>query len=270
MLFNFLKNLFIIHWGDILNEIIPFVINVENQNVFGIFDKPKYEKKFPAIIIFHGFTGNHVGSQFKLSLLAKELSKLGIASVRFDFRGSGNSDGKFEDMTVTSETLDAESVIQYLNNQKWFNGQFAFLGYSMGAVIASSLIGKGYNPNSLVFWSPAFFNTSVFSKLDSFHETSENIDYKGFLIGRKFRKEILERDFYIYLKEYKNNVLVVHGNNDKAVDLKEVKDFSIKQNYDFVEIDGATHKYENSNHIKKLLTATKTFLKENLNKEYEK
>ena len=253
-----------------MNEIIPFVINIEKQKVFGIFDKPKFGEKFPAIIIFHGFTGNHVGSQFKLSLLAKELTKFGIASVRFDFRGSGNSDGEFKDMTVTSETIDAERVIQHLNDQKWFNGHYAFLGYSMGAVIASSLIGKGYSPDSLVFWSPAFFNTSVFSKLDSFNETSENIDYKGFLIGREFRKEILEKDFFSYLKGYKNNVLIVHGNNDETVNIKEVKEFSIQQRYDFFEVEGATHTYENSNHIKDLLSITKKFLSTNLNKEYIK
>ena len=152
---------------------------------------------------------------------------------------------------------------------QWFNGQNAFLGYSMGAVIASSLIGKGYNPDSLVFWSPAFFNTSVFSKLDSFNETSENLDYKGFLIGSEFRKEILEKDFFAYLKGYKNNVLVVHGNNDETVNIKEVKEFSKQQEYDFVEVDNATHTYENSNHIKKLLETTKKFLAKNFNEEYK-
>ena len=40
----------------------------------------------------------------------------GIASVRFDMNGSGESDGRFEDMTISSEILDAKAMLNYVES----------------------------------------------------------------------------------------------------------------------------------------------------------
>ncbi|MDK2950404.1 MAG: uncharacterized protein PWQ77_69 [Kosmotogales bacterium] len=247
-----------------LKEIIPFVLNTNKQDIFGIIDKPKNANPVPVVIILHGFTGNHIGSQFKLSLLAKKLAKIGIASVRFDFRGSGNSDGEFENMTISSETNDAKEIIKFVESQSWFNGKYAILGYSMGGVVASSLIRDGFDPNCLAFWSPAFFNKSVFGKIEEYSLSEVPVSYKGFLIGEKFRKEILEKDYALFLKKYKKNVLVVHGNKDETVDIKKVREFSLEQKYYFHEINDATHTYENIDHLNDLLDITVSFLGKNL------
>ncbi len=101
-------------------------------------------------------------------------------------------------MTISSETNDAKEIIKFVENQSWFNGKYAILGYSMGGVVASSLISDGYDPCCLAFWSPAFFNKSVFGKMKDFPSDDCSIDHLGFLIGKEFRKEILEKDYVFF------------------------------------------------------------------------
>ena len=42
------------------------------------------------------------------------LARQGIASARFDFLGSGESDGEFQDMTLSGEIADAGAILDWL------------------------------------------------------------------------------------------------------------------------------------------------------------
>ena len=72
---------------------VIFKNNLEKQLV-GILHLPEKEGKFPAVIICHGFKGNK--TQRKFVGLGRELAKNGIVVLRFDFYGSGDSEGNFE------------------------------------------------------------------------------------------------------------------------------------------------------------------------------
>ena len=69
--------------------------------------------KVPVVCIFHGFTGTKVEPHFIFVKLSRRLEKTGIASLRFDFGGSGESDGDFEDMTILTELDDAKAILDY-------------------------------------------------------------------------------------------------------------------------------------------------------------
>jgi len=69
--------------------------------------------KVPVVAIYHGFTGNKMEPHFIFVKLSRALEKKGIASVRFDFAGSGESDGDFIDMTISGEISDAKCILDY-------------------------------------------------------------------------------------------------------------------------------------------------------------
>ena len=91
-------------------EKIPFVIGKEGNRLFGIIQKPYGDQKFPAVIFSHGFTGNHLEPHFIFKRTADALCEQNIMSIRFDFFGSGNSDGAFEEMTLQTELNDLERI----------------------------------------------------------------------------------------------------------------------------------------------------------------
>ena len=67
---------------------------------------------YDIAILMHGFTGNRNGEL--LTALADALLEKGVASVRFDFNGHGDSDGKLEDMTVLNEIADAKVILDHV------------------------------------------------------------------------------------------------------------------------------------------------------------
>lgn len=57
----------------------------------------------------------------------------GFTVVRFDTTNTlGESDGKFEDATITNYYEDLEDVIDWASTQDWFKSPFALAGHSLG------------------------------------------------------------------------------------------------------------------------------------------
>ena len=71
--------------------------------------KPHADYRGPIAVLMHGFMANKKLEPLKS--VAKELENRGIASLRFDFDGHGESEGRFRDMTVLTELDDARHVI---------------------------------------------------------------------------------------------------------------------------------------------------------------
>ena len=102
--------------------------------------KPDVEK-CPILIIFHGFMAN-IGKDDKSMFyqIAHECLNNGIATIRFDFDGHGDSDGEFCDMNVLSEILDAAKIIDYVRGLD-FVTEINILGHSQGALVGGMMAG---------------------------------------------------------------------------------------------------------------------------------
>ena len=75
-----------------------------------------------------------------LKEIANSLRDENIASVRFDFNGHGDSDGKFENMTVLNEIEDANAILNYVKTDPHVRNIY-LVGHSQGGVVASMLAG---------------------------------------------------------------------------------------------------------------------------------
>ena len=58
----------------------------------------------PGVVLFHGFTGDRMESHWLFVKCSRALARAGIASLRFDFYGSGESEGEFSEVTLQGET----------------------------------------------------------------------------------------------------------------------------------------------------------------------
>ncbi|MBC2664021.1 CocE/NonD family hydrolase [Novosphingobium flavum] len=66
--------------------------------------------------------------------VAATLAPYGIAYIRVDIRGSGNSEGTKDDEYSVEELNDAVSVIEWLSRQPWCNGNVGMRGISWGGI----------------------------------------------------------------------------------------------------------------------------------------
>lgn len=256
-------------------KIEPFVLGEEGKRIFGVIEKPDNKKTFPVIIMLHGFTGEHITSYFKLARVSRKLVEMGIATVRFDFLGSGNSDGEFKDMTPSSEAADTFRIVEMVKKSDWFNGDLGLLGYSLGGFIASIVAAKIEDLRSVCLWSPSTVNgPDVFKKFFALagarkleNENEGLYDIGSLLVSEKFVEEINTIDARGLLGMYNGPVQIITGEKDEYVDFEEAREFAETWGYNFDGVLGANHKYAKIEHYKLLLESTTGFFRKTLIEE---
>ncbi|MBV5308073.1 hydrolase 1, exosortase A system-associated [Chromatium okenii] len=82
----------------------PVVFNCEGQRLIGIIAQPHHQRIKIGVLIVVGGPQYRAGSHRQFTLLARDLAENGIASLRFDYRGMGDSEGNQH----TFETVDAD------------------------------------------------------------------------------------------------------------------------------------------------------------------
>ncbi|MGE5614239.1 MAG: alpha/beta hydrolase [Bacillota bacterium] len=228
----------------------------------------KSEGNVPVVVLFHGFTGNKMEPHFIFVKLSRMLEKKGIASVRFDFGGSGESDGDFVNMTLSGEVRDAHNILDYVKQLDGIDtGRIGAAGLSMGGAVASILASERNDEiKCLCLWAPA---GNISALLTS--NLSENdicllrkkgfLDRAGFLVGANFIDDVAKLNIYEMAKNYRKNVLLLHGDNDTAVPVSASETYL--RNYgataELKVISGADHTFNRFEWEKEVLDSTVEF-----------
>lgn len=115
----------------------PVTFVNEGMQIVGMLQFPEGKGKKPAVILVHGFTDNKLGSHRIFVHTGRKLAKEGIICLRFDCRGSGESEGDFIDMTISGEISDLKAAVDYLYTLPEVDTErIGVLGYSLGSVVA--------------------------------------------------------------------------------------------------------------------------------------
>lgn len=114
----------------------------------------------PVVLMFHGFTGSRDElpvantQEGVFSRTARLLAEQGIASLRIDFRGSGESPGAFADTTFEGQVADGLAALDWLEANPAVDGQrLAVIGWSQGGLVATAVAGRSDKPDALVLWA---------------------------------------------------------------------------------------------------------------------
>jgi uncharacterized protein len=119
---------------------LSFQNTVDGKQIFGTFTYPVTKNSDYPIVIFASGSGpqdrdcNIMGHQPFL-FLADQLAKAGIASFRFDDRGTGKSQANYSEADLTDFGNDVASSLTYIAKQKEFKGhKIGLLGHSEGGM----------------------------------------------------------------------------------------------------------------------------------------
>lgn len=203
----------------------------DHGQLAAVMQTPDNQDSYPMVIIMHGFSASKDGALLKL--IADDLGQAGIASVRFDFNGHGDSDGRFEDMTVLNEINDARHVYEYLkteaDNRKSISS-ISLVGHSQGGVVASMLAGEiakeqGSNAiQSVVLLAPAgniadgLIGSNFFSFQFDTEQLPEVVELpSGLRIGREYFRTAYNLPIYDTAKQYTGPVSIIQGTGDDVV-----------------------------------------------------
>lgn len=178
--------------------------------------------KSPAVILFHGFTGTKLEPHRMFLKISRALEKEGIASFRFDFLGSGESDGDFEDMTVMSELRQAHTILDYVKTHPSIDeNQIYVLGFSMGGLVASLLAGERNSEIAKLILLAAGGTIPQLSQQlraqSPYLNEKKVYDIGGNLVSEQFFDELKDLVVWENAARFKQHVLLIHGTNDEAI-----------------------------------------------------
>lgn len=126
----------------------PLIISTPTAHLSAVLHRAESKH---LVILCHGFTG-HKGESGRLFVqTARAFQKAGLNVLRFDFMGSGDSSGDFNQMTPNTQILDALDVLAW--GRKRYK-KVALLGLSFGGAtsICASFQAK-VRPDALLTWS---------------------------------------------------------------------------------------------------------------------
>lgn len=237
-------------------------------------------EKSPGVILFHGFTGNKCESHFIFTKLARNLCNEGISVLRFDFYGSGDSEGNFEDMTLETEIKDGEFAVNYLKSLNFINKEsIGICGLSMGGFVSVCVASKFKEVKSLCLWSPVAF-TEIIEKKFITKRIREKIEKNGksyipnigHYIGKGLLDSIKQINIEEYAQKYKGNVLIIHTKDDPVVSLSHSlfyfeKFHESSINLKMLVLDKGGHTFTTEQSEKRVIEETRDFFRETLLKE---
>ncbi len=208
-------------------------------------------EKCPIVIFSHGFGGDMSFHLF--DPLLKSLNQTGIGVIRFDFNGCGQSEGKFEDMTVTNEIDDLINVIAYAQ-QLSVTKNISLLGHSQGGVVTSMVAGRCGFPQiecevllsaAAVLRDDALRGMTHGGHFDPWHlyENSYTVG-GGKTIGRPYIQSAMTLPIYETAANYSGPALVINGMADVVVPYTYAERYhSVLTNSSIQLIPGEDHSY---------------------------
>ena len=220
------------------------------------------------VILMHGIFASKDWPP--MPLLARELARQGIASVRFDFNGHGKSEGKMEEMTIARELADARAVWEAVKALPYVSS-VALLGHSQGGAVASMLAGElaneGECPVGLVLLAPGSIIKEAtqagrfFGKeFDPKNPPAYIKCFNTYKLGHDYLVQTQLLDIYGTAQQYQGPVCLIHGVEDGIVPLW------CSEKYHEMYANGQLHVVKGENHMfikkgRKVATMVAEFLR---------
>lgn len=223
--------------GEITYETISF--DNEGGTVYGTFTLPANAGgNTPAVLMLHGFTGDrNEGPVFQpdfsftdtmYSRTAQVLAENGFASLRIDFRGSGQSieEMGFEETTFSGQVSDASAAIEWLDDQKKI-GPIGVLGLSQGGLVGAITADIHKEVQSLVLWSPVANTVDTYKTVLGSDTVLQGLTQPStqatlpwgavITLNRPFFEELYTTDPIAAISGYDGPMQVVVGERDDVV-----------------------------------------------------
>jgi len=180
--------------------------------------------------------------------ISHALNNFGIAVLRFDFTGLGESEGDFEKTNFSSNVDDLIAAADFLQQQ--YQAPKLIIGHSLGgaAVIFASekldsiqaiaTIGAPSNPEHV-----AHLFDHKLSEIENRGVAKVNIGGRPFTIEKQFLDDLINKNTAQILSNSSKALVVFHSPQDRTVEIKNAAEIfkAAKHPKSFISLDGADH-----------------------------
>ena len=181
---------------------IPLVFSAEGLQLQGTLHMP--ERPYPNLIVgSHGLYSS--GNSPKQASLARECCRMGIAYFRFDHRGCGRSEGRFEEVTtLAGRRRDLVAAVAFLRAEFPLGDGLGLFGSSLGGAtcLAAAPLLK---PDRMVTLAAPVDSRSILSAASKVPP-----------VEPLFFRDAFQFDLRDLLREI-SGLLVIHGQDDEVI-----------------------------------------------------
>jgi uncharacterized OsmC-like protein/fermentation-respiration switch protein FrsA (DUF1100 family) len=188
-----------------------------------------------------------------LRRIAAELSRAGIAVLRFDFTGLGSSEGEFASTNFSSNIADLMSAADYLRDH--YEAPSLLIGHSLGGAAVLAVAKDIPEVRAVAtIGAPADVGHVLKNFGTSLDEIEQNGEAEVDLAGRKFlvRKQFVENARAQHIKDavaaLKKPLLILHAPLDQTVGIENATQIFLAARHpkSFVSLDTADHLLTNA------------------------
>jgi len=256
--------------------------SVDSAKVVGTLALPAGDPA-PVILLFHGFGGTRDELEIPavtegiFARAARLWAEQGYASLRIDFRGNGESDGKFEDMTFSGLIADGLAAVDFLKAEPRIDAsKIAVVGWSQGGLVASAVAGRT-DPVAVALWAAVGEPLPTFNGLLGADKVEA-----GLKTGDTPLELPMPWGFSLYLKQpyfdelatthpldeiaaYKGPLFVAEGTNDPVIAVGTGEKFIAAHEGEeelwIRPMDHSFNSFTDEKTVDELIAATATFFK---------
>ncbi len=132
---------------NVVSEKVLLKNRKENINLSGVFSHPAVDYRVPVALLVSGSGPNNrdeiTAENYSIMHLSDFLSRAGVATLRMDKRGVGESAGDYNKATTENFAEDAYWGVEYLKTVKEIDKtKIGIIGHSEGGVIATMVAAK--------------------------------------------------------------------------------------------------------------------------------
>lgn len=245
--------------------------NSKCQKLIGVLytdDSKVKEEGVPLVIFCHGYRSTKETS--KTIPLAEKITSNKLCFFAFDFSGRGESDGKFEDTTITNYINDLKCAIDHFSKEY---KDIIIIGSSFGGLVVLQQASSDKRIKALALLSPVscfpYKKTEEYSPekvkewKDKGYIYTESIRFGQMKINYGFYADGLRYNDYSVYDTIKIPVLIIHGTKDESVSISFSRNL-IKhlKNNKFIELKDADHTYTKEEDFRRAMDEISKFVEE--------
>ncbi len=223
-------------------------VTIENRDgnqLAGILSYPVGQFRGSAVFA-HCFTCSK--DTLAASRVAQGLSERGIAVLRFDFTGLGQSDGDFGSSGFAGNLADLEDVVAWMGET--YRAPEFLIGHSLGGAAVLALGGAMAHIKGIATIGAPAVAAHV---LHLFDGKEDEISQKGraevsiggrpFAVGAEFIADLKARTSLEHITSLKTDLLILHAPQDAIVGIENAAEIftAAKHPRSFVSLDRADH-----------------------------
>jgi putative redox protein len=204
---------------------------------------------------------------------ARALERAGIAALRIDYAGSGESEGRFEDATLTTESEDAEDAARFVL-QRFGLPRLHLIGHSMGGGVslrAADALGPACASVTTISSDPrpdAFekiFGREIVERARSLGKVMVDTGAGEYPLTRALVDDLAAFDFVGLARKLRGRglpLLHLHGDRDELIRLEVVQRAAAADDVTLQVVKGGDHLFTDRDARARLCERVVKFVRE--------